>query len=116
MTNTTNQASGPTATGTQLASTINAVIPVLQKVQALMLTPAFANVVVMAEDVEYALAVVGVPGAAVAEQITEDVASDAPTVLSDVEAGAPLFVDWLAITNMFSAVPGPGPDDGAHQK
>lgn len=98
---TTKAAAAPAGfTGAQLAATIAAVGPALATLQAAMASPAFAGAIILAEDVEQALAFADIPGASIALAATETAVEIAPVAIADISAAwpwiAPFVSAWLS--------------------
>lgn len=89
---------GPT--GAQVASAIAAVNPALAALAAIMASSQYAEVIVVSEDIEQALASLGVPGAAAVETAEQTAVAIAPTALADAQAWwptlAPIVDDFIA--------------------
>jgi len=101
---------GPT--GAQVAVAIAAVTPALAAVQAAMNSPQYQTAVVVAEDIEQILADFDVPGAAIAEQVTEGVVTYGPDAVAAAQVAWPLLSPalsaWLT-SGAFAAKPASDP-------
>lgn len=96
-------------TGAQLAQGILALLPALNKIQAVMATPQFKDAEVIAEDVLKILSMLEVPGAAVVEEGIEIASEIAPGALAVAKLAVPIIANTLPLWlngNPFAAAPG----------